>query len=109
MEKVIPFVSHKTENWSFGPHNRVSGDFFYSILKVLSGHPSSDYHIQAHSTCPMASSGYHIQPHSTCTMASLPGTLPYIYLDPSLRLLSLFDIYHIQVGEHFDCSSLFDH
>jgi hypothetical protein len=38
-------------------------------------------------------------------MASLPRTLPYIYLDPSLHLL---DIYHIQVDKHFDWPGLFD-
>jgi hypothetical protein len=64
-----------------------------SFQKILSGHTAFDYHIQ---------------PHATCTMASLHGTLPYIYVDPSLRILSLFNIYHIQDGEPCNWSSLLD-
>ena len=41
-------------------------------------------------------------------MASLEATIPYIYVDPSMHLRSLFDIYDIQDGKPFDWSSLFE-
>jgi hypothetical protein len=54
------------------PPNRVCSDDFFHLstdFKILSGHPSFNYHIQ---------------PHATCTMASLHGTLPYLHMpDPS--------------------------
>jgi hypothetical protein len=54
------------------------------------------------------SSSYHMHSTTTSTMASPQGTIPSIYLDPSSRLLSLFDIYHIQDGKPYDWSGLHD-
>ena len=45
---------------------------------------------------------------TSSTMASPEATLPYIFVDPSMHLRSLFDIYDIQDSKPFDWSSLLD-